>query len=176
MDERLRKLEREAASGGPESAARLEAAERRSRLLPRWNPLTRVSCALAFACPKGWDDMDATEQAGVRHCDHCAKDVYEAPTEESFLEHAKAGHCVSVPPGAGYAVSVEGQTIPMVPTPYPGEREFVRLGGVAVDPYDRLTGPARRTSPVRVLLALVLLGSAVYGVGGWLGHWPLFWQ
>jgi hypothetical protein len=173
MDEQLRKLEREAAAGDAESAARLEAAERRSRLLPRWNPLTRVSCALAFSCPKEWDAMDVTGQPGVRHCDHCAKDVYEAPTEASFKEHAKAGRCVSVPPGAGYAVSVGGEPIP---GPTILQPDSVRLGGVAVD-YDRLTGPARRTLSVpRLLSALVFLSAAAYGVGGWLGWWSLFWR
>ena len=46
-------------------------------------------------CPKQWDALTPTEDAGVRHCGECKQHVYLCLTDEETLDHARAGHCVA---------------------------------------------------------------------------------
>jgi uncharacterized protein (TIGR02996 family) len=49
-----------------------------------------------FVCPKRWQDLAETEQAGVRFCDKCEKNVYHCDTVREARAHAEEGHCVAV--------------------------------------------------------------------------------
>lgn len=49
-----------------------------------------------YRCPKDWDALVSTQDAGVRHCLACDKDVYLCDSVAAFLRHAERGHCVAV--------------------------------------------------------------------------------
>jgi hypothetical protein len=61
-----------------------------------WNDTTRISCDFTFKCPKTWEWLIQTENATVRHCSECDRDVYLVLTEEDLRRHGEAGHCVAV--------------------------------------------------------------------------------
>ncbi len=50
-----------------------------------------------FVCPKQWDQLQLTDAAKVRHCEHCDKDVHFSKTLTEAARHALAGHCVALP-------------------------------------------------------------------------------
>ena len=56
---------------------------------------TISNCPLAFRCPKEWERLTPTPEAGVRYCDACTRSVYLCVTEEDLQAHAAAGHCVA---------------------------------------------------------------------------------
>ena len=120
-------------------------------------------------CPKPWSEMAPTEAQDVRHCDHCDKDVFEAPTADRFRELAAEGKCVTVPHSANYDVGIEGTPFERA-APRP-----VRLGGPAIQP--PLTGRAMPyPEPAfvwgRVLILGGVLAGGAYALGAWLGWWP----
>lgn len=158
MDEDLRRLERDAARGEPESAARLRAARQRGgdRVLPRWNPFTKVQCALSFECPKEWADMGHTEEPEVRFCDQCERPVHLVRSEAAFLDHAEAGRCVALPEGL------------------PGLLVGANRDGSAVfhHPLSGVPGPTLTFLWGRLLCFLLLLAAGLYFAGAWLGFWP----
>lgn len=50
-----------------------------------------------FQCPKRWDALGETPEAGVRSCDQCQKRVYLCRDTREVAQHARAGHCIAVP-------------------------------------------------------------------------------
>jgi hypothetical protein len=46
-------------------------------------------------CPRRWDDLQATDSPGVRHCHVCAQDVFFCSSPEETIEHASAGRCIA---------------------------------------------------------------------------------
>ena len=61
-----------------------------------WNEEARISCQFAFKCPKVWDRLSPTDDAHIRHCTACDRDVHLALSEEDFRRSAEEGLCVAV--------------------------------------------------------------------------------
>ena len=64
--------------------------------LPQNNEAARIECEFAFKCPKTWDRLAPSIDAGIRHCSECDRDVHLALTQEDLRKHADKGHCVAV--------------------------------------------------------------------------------
>jgi hypothetical protein len=54
-------------------------------------------CSLKFKrqCPLEWDNLVATTDSRVRHCEACDHHVYFCATDEETMAHADQGHCVA---------------------------------------------------------------------------------
>lgn len=63
------------------------------------NPIQNCHLRFQFKCPKQWDALQETAEAGVRFCGQCHKQVYLCQGKEEAARHARAGHCVAVPVG-----------------------------------------------------------------------------
>jgi uncharacterized protein (TIGR02996 family) len=50
----------------------------------------------AFKCPKQWENLRATDEPTVRHCEACQKDVYYCNTTREAYDHAQKGDCVAI--------------------------------------------------------------------------------
>jgi hypothetical protein len=61
-----------------------------------WNDEARIACQLAFRCPQTWDRLTLTENAGIRHCSECDRDVHLALAQADFRRYGEEGHCVAV--------------------------------------------------------------------------------
>lgn len=61
-----------------------------------WNEEARISCQFAVKCPKSWARLTPTEDAAIRHCPECERDVHLALTEKDFRRSAEEGQCVAV--------------------------------------------------------------------------------
>lgn len=73
-----------------------------------------------FQCPKLWQGLAITADAGVRHCDACDKDVFFCKSDDETIQHAKAGHCIAreVPDTVELGLVLVGIPIsPLVVTP-----------------------------------------------------------
>jgi uncharacterized protein (TIGR02996 family) len=60
---------------------------------------TRIDrCPLQFAyeCPRQWEALQPTENAGVRFCTACQQAVYYCSSLKQARREARAGHCVAV--------------------------------------------------------------------------------
>jgi hypothetical protein len=53
------------------------------------------NCPMAFECPKTWASLTPTENADVRHCDSCSKDVTFCSEEVQLERMTEAGACVA---------------------------------------------------------------------------------
>lgn len=49
-----------------------------------------------FLCPKRWEALGPTAEAGVRTCEACQQNVYYCDTITSARRHAERGHCVAI--------------------------------------------------------------------------------
>jgi uncharacterized protein (TIGR02996 family) len=49
-----------------------------------------------FRCPQQWEKLRLTDDARVRHCTACRKNVHYCTTIEDAQSHARQGHCVAV--------------------------------------------------------------------------------
>jgi len=61
-----------------------------------WNEEVRIACDFSFQCSKTWEYLSPTDNAGIRHCQECNRDVHLALTEEDFRRYAEGGYCVAV--------------------------------------------------------------------------------
>jgi hypothetical protein len=48
-------------------------------------------------CTRSWEDLEPTADARVRRCSTCEHDVYHCETQDEAAEHARRGHCITVP-------------------------------------------------------------------------------
>lgn len=62
-----------------------------------WNDEAQITCRFAFTCPQQWSKLQPTEQADVRHCAACNRDVHLALTEVDLRRHCEQGHCIALP-------------------------------------------------------------------------------
>lgn len=51
----------------------------------------------AFVCPRSWEELTPTSEAGVRHCGACGEHVYKVETLVAAEELARRGSCIAVP-------------------------------------------------------------------------------
>jgi uncharacterized protein (TIGR02996 family) len=49
-----------------------------------------------FVCDQEWDEMTATDDEAVRHCERCKENVHYCDTITAAREHARQGHCVAI--------------------------------------------------------------------------------
>lgn len=61
-----------------------------------WNEQARISCEFSFQCSKTWECLTPTDNASIRRCQECNRDVHLALTEEDFRRHAEGGYCIAV--------------------------------------------------------------------------------
>ena len=54
-------------------------------------------CGLKFKrqCPLKWENLSATTDPLVRHCQTCEREVYFCASDEETMAHADAGHCIA---------------------------------------------------------------------------------
>lgn len=77
----------------------------RKEIAPSWlaqmsrSKIELCEVPFRFQCPKQWDKLRATDEAGVRFCDACSQNVYYCHTLEEAREHAWRFHCVAVDVG-----------------------------------------------------------------------------
>jgi uncharacterized protein (TIGR02996 family) len=67
-----------------------------------------------FQCPKQWENLNATEDTGVRFCEECRKNVYYCNDIEEARNHAVAGDCVAVDLGVIRRANDLEMPIPMM--------------------------------------------------------------
>lgn len=55
------------------------------------------NCADVFrkVCPLSWDELIATSDASIRHCEKCNRSVFLCDSDEETISHAEAGHCIA---------------------------------------------------------------------------------
>ena len=60
-------------------------------------PGTIRTCEVKFRkqCPQLWERLQQTEDAAVRFCDECGKNVYYAKTNDEALGYAERGYCIA---------------------------------------------------------------------------------
>ena len=54
-----------------------------------------LNCEMAFECPKNWFELTETEQAAVKHCSTCQKNVYLCITQSELDDFAHKGECIA---------------------------------------------------------------------------------
>jgi hypothetical protein len=50
----------------------------------------------SFECPRTWESLAPTDEAGARHCDSCARLVYLCRSAEEAERRARRGDCVTL--------------------------------------------------------------------------------
>lgn len=58
----------------------------------------RARIRFAFKCPRSWEELTPTRDAGVRHCSGCGEDVHRVETVVAAEELARQRKCIAVPP------------------------------------------------------------------------------
>jgi hypothetical protein len=53
------------------------------------------NCPMAFECPKAWASLTPTDNADVRYCDSCSKEVTFCSDEAQLERMTEAGACVA---------------------------------------------------------------------------------
>lgn len=61
-----------------------------------WNDEARIACQFGFRCPQTWNRLTPTENAGIRHCSECERDVHLALTQADFRRYGEEEKCVAV--------------------------------------------------------------------------------
>jgi uncharacterized protein (TIGR02996 family) len=59
-------------------------------------PIENCELWFEFQCPKQWDKLQPTAEAGVRFCEVCQKNVHYSRTVNQARGHALQGRCVAV--------------------------------------------------------------------------------
>jgi hypothetical protein len=54
-----------------------------------------LNCEMEFECTKNWFELTDTEQAGVKHCSTCQKNVYLCITHDELDDFAHKGECIA---------------------------------------------------------------------------------
>ena len=54
-----------------------------------------LNCEMEFECPKNWFELTDTEQAGVKHCSTCQKNIYLCITQDELDDFANKGECIA---------------------------------------------------------------------------------
>lgn len=57
------------------------------------------NCAVTFrrVCPQTWEGLRSTEEATIRFCDSCQREVFLCAADDEAVQHAKQGHCIAKP-------------------------------------------------------------------------------
>jgi hypothetical protein len=75
--------------------------------------LNQANCEMKVICEKKWNDLNQTEEEGIRFCSDCKKLVFYTKTSEELKIAAKKGVCVFIESGssAEYADILEKKII-----------------------------------------------------------------
>lgn len=84
------------------------------------NAIRNCNDFFELRCPMNWNDLEGTDNVGVRFCRECKDRVFFCRTANEALNHAKAGHCVALPgqdgSAAGFGAVVGRPVAPIVLT------------------------------------------------------------
>ena len=58
-------------------------------------PSAQIQCDMRLICPQRWGKLQKTDDANVRHCQVCARDVHYCRDEVELTSAIKAKHCVA---------------------------------------------------------------------------------
>lgn len=59
------------------------------------SPHQFLNCEMEFECPKNWFELAGTNEAGVKHCSTCNKNVYLCITQDELDQFALKGECIA---------------------------------------------------------------------------------
>lgn len=54
-----------------------------------------LNCEFEYECPKNWFDLITTNDAGVKYCETCNKNVHLCVTQEELDSHTEQRHCIA---------------------------------------------------------------------------------
>jgi hypothetical protein len=54
------------------------------------------NCEFGFKCTANWDEMKVSEDASIRHCELCKKNVYYVSKPEELMEAIQLNRCVAI--------------------------------------------------------------------------------
>ena len=54
------------------------------------------NCVFGYQCEKTWDELTVKEDATVKHCNKCDKDVFFCSTPQELMRSIRQGVCVAV--------------------------------------------------------------------------------
>ena len=54
------------------------------------------NCEIRYACPNNWDGLEITQNAAIRHCSSCERDVHLCRTETELHQAMIDDHCVAI--------------------------------------------------------------------------------
>lgn len=54
------------------------------------------NCRFAFKCFMKWDDLKLTDEADVRYCGKCEKNVYFCHTDTELWEAIRLNRCIAI--------------------------------------------------------------------------------
>lgn len=58
-------------------------------------PFDLKYCKFKYKCPENWYAFDDTDNADIKFCRVCEKNVYAVYDYDTFIKHAKAGNCIA---------------------------------------------------------------------------------
>ncbi len=64
----------------------------------------------AYECPRQWEELDPTLDPAIRQCEQCGEAVFAVATLAEAEDHARRGHCISVP--SALAGAVDNREVP----------------------------------------------------------------
>lgn len=61
--------------------------------------MENMNCAVRFrrVCPRTWESLRSTEEASIRFCDSCQREVFLCRADDEAVQHAKQRHCIAKP-------------------------------------------------------------------------------
>ncbi|MDH5424133.1 MAG: hypothetical protein OEY29_03945 [Gammaproteobacteria bacterium] len=58
--------------------------------------MNKISCLFSYECPKKWDELESTNSASIKFCQHCHHPVHLAKSREEFAAFSAEGKCVAI--------------------------------------------------------------------------------
>ena len=75
-------------------------------------PIANCKGEFAFQCPKSWSKLKKTENADIRFCKVCSRNVYFCNSWEDIHHNASRGNCIAIPPEENNGLVIMGEPIP----------------------------------------------------------------
>ena len=55
----------------------------------------KIQDCFEFQCPQRWEDLEPTDQPGVKHCGECDRNVHKATNKAQLLKLGDEGKCAA---------------------------------------------------------------------------------
>ena len=55
----------------------------------------KIQDCFEFQCPQRWENLEPTDQPGVKHCGECDRDVHKATNKAQLLKLGDEGKCAA---------------------------------------------------------------------------------